>query len=94
MTAQLHKLLLEQPGEKGALRFGRRFKWNRRLDLKRFAVYGYPGRFEWLVSELVARRVPTYIAGEFAGRLLLMVEPSASTVTIRGLGSSGTSEGR
>ena len=47
---------------------------------QRFAVFGHPGLFSWLVSELVARRVPAHVAGEFDGRLLLIAEPDRQLV--------------
>ena len=50
---------------------------------QRFAIFGHPGLFSWLVSELVARRVPTHLAGEFDGRLLLIAEPDRQLVQSR-----------
>ena len=49
---------------------------------QRFAIFGHPGLFSWLVPELIARKVPTYIAGEFNGRLLLIAEPDKAAGSI------------
>jgi hypothetical protein len=48
---------------------------------QRFAIFGHPGGvLSWVVPELVARKIPTYIAGEFQGRLLLIAEPERHRV--------------
>jgi hypothetical protein len=50
---------------------------------QRFAIYGYPGVLGWLVPELAARKVRTYVAGEFDGRLLLIARPDATAASTR-----------